>query len=91
MKTAWLRDLEEKVQDASERLGDLRGQNEELQKREAELQERVGELEAQVAELQGRLESAPDAKEVAGWTEERADVRQRVEKLVDHLGELLES
>ncbi len=77
MTTAWLRDLEEKVQEASAQLGDLRAQNDKLQKR--------------VAELEGKLEAAPDAEQVAGWAEERDDIRQRVEKLVGHLDELLES
>ncbi len=76
MTTAWLRDLEEKVQEASAQLGDLRAHNDKLQKR--------------VAELEEKLEAAPDAEQVAGWTEERDDVRQRVEKLVDHLDQLLE-
>ncbi len=76
MATAWLRDLEEKVQEASARLSDLQAQND--------------KLEARVAELEEQLEAAPDAEQVAGWTEERGDIRQRVEKLVDHLGQLLE-
>ncbi|MCP4201778.1 MAG: cell division protein ZapB [bacterium] len=76
MTTAWLRDLEEKVQEASERLGDLQARNDKLQKR--------------ITELEAQLEAAPDAKDVAGWTEERDDIRQRVEKLVGHLGKLLE-
>ncbi len=75
MATAWLRDLEEKVQEASARLGDLQAENERLQKR--------------ISELEEQLEAAPDAEQVAGWTEERDDIRQRVEKLVDHLDQLL--
>ncbi len=82
MKTAWLRDLEEKVQEASERLGDLRAQNDQLQKREAKLKKRVAKLEAQ-------LKKAPDAEQVSGWADERDDIRQRVETLVDHLDRLL--
>ncbi|MCP3995109.1 MAG: cell division protein ZapB [bacterium] len=81
MKTAWLRDLEEKVQEASERLGGLRAENKKLQDRVAKLQNRVAKLEA-------KLKAAPDA-EASGWSEERDDIRQRVEKLVDHLGKLL--
>ena len=77
MSTAWLRDLEEKVQEASAQLGDLRAQNDKLQKR--------------VAELEDQLAAAPDAEQVAGWTEERDDIRQRVEKLVGHLDKLLDS
>ncbi len=77
MTTAWLRDLEEKVQEASTRLSDLRAQNDKLQEH--------------IAELEEKLEASPDAEQVAGWTEEREDVRQRVEKLVDHLDQLLEA
>ena len=76
MSTAWLRDLEEKVQEASAQLSDLRGQNDKLRER--------------VAELEEQLEAAPDAEQIAGWTEERDDIRQRVEKLVGHLDQLLE-
>ncbi len=84
MTTAWLQDLEEKVQEASARLSDMRAENETLKKQVSELQGRVDELEE-------KLEEAPDAEQIAGWTEEREDVRQRVEKLVDHLGQLLEA
>ena len=76
MTTAWLRDLEEKIQEASAQLRQLREHNDQLQK--------------QVVELEEKLESAPDAEQVAGWTEERDDIRQRVEKLVDHLDQLLQ-
>ena len=76
MPIAWLRDLEERVQEASDRLGDLRARNDKLQKR--------------VAELEEKLEAAPGAEQVAGWSEERDDIRRRVEKLVDHLSQLLE-
>ncbi len=75
MTTAWLRDLEERVQEASERLRALQTEN-------AGLKERVGELEAQ-------LQEAPSGKEAAAWTEERGDIKQRVEKLVQHLDDLL--
>jgi len=77
MTTAWLRDLEEKVRATSARLGKLKSQNEKLEKK--------------IADLEAQLEAAPDAEEAAAWTEERDDVRKRVEKLVDHLGNLLES
>ena len=76
MTTAWLRDLEEKVQEASNRLNDLRAENDKLRK--------------QVGKLEKKLETAPDASEVEAWTEERDDVRKRVEVLVDHLDQLLE-
>ena len=77
MSTAWLRDLEEKVQEASAQLSDLRAQNDKLRER--------------VAELEEQLEAAPDAEQIAGWTDERDDIRQRVEKLVGHLDQLLDS
>ena len=98
MTTAWLRDLEEKVQEASERLGDLRSENDKLQKqvdklqnRGDKLQNRGDKLQNRVTELEAQLESAPDAEDLAGWSEERDDIRQRVEKLADHLGQLLEN
>ncbi len=75
MAIAWLRDLEERVQEASAQLGDLRARNEKLVKR--------------VAELEEKLEAVPDAEKVAGWAEERDDIRHRVEKLVGHLDQLL--
>ncbi|MEM7585101.1 MAG: cell division protein ZapB [Acidobacteriota bacterium] len=82
MTAAWLRDLEEKVHEASERLSDARSTNEELRKQNEALQARVSELEAEIAEGSAADQSA--------WEEERADIRSRVEKLADHLGQLLE-
>ena len=76
MTTAWLRDLEDKVQETSGRLKDLRKENEKLRKR--------------VAKLEEELKAAPDADKAAAWAEERDGIRQRVEKLVEHLGEMLE-
>ncbi len=76
MTIAWLRDLEEKVKETSARLGKLQRENEKLEKK--------------VAKLEAQLEAAPGADEAAAWAEERGDIRQRVEKLVDHLGDLLE-
>lgn len=76
MTTAWLRDLEEKVRETSARLGELKSENEKLEKK--------------LAKLESQLEAAPDPDEASAWAEERADVKQRVEKLVDHLGNLLE-
>ena len=75
MTTAWLRDLEEKVQETSGRLKDLHKENEKLRKR--------------VAKLEKELKAAPDGDEAAAWAEERDGIRQRVEKLADHLGEVL--
>ncbi|MEM7352419.1 MAG: cell division protein ZapB [Acidobacteriota bacterium] len=84
MTTAWLRDLEEKVQEASTRLSETRARNAELETQNETLRQQVEDLEA-------RLAAAPPAEEVAAWTEERDDIRQRVEKLADHLGSLLEA
>jgi len=82
MTTAWLRDLEEKVQEASTRLVEARSRATELEAENEKLEQRNGELEAS-------LESAAEAGEAA-WTEERDTIRERVEKLSDHLGKLLE-
>ena len=76
MTTAWLRDLEEKVRETSARLGELKRRN--------------GELAKKLAELEEQLAAAPDPDEAAAWAEERDDIQKRVEKLVDHLGGLLE-
>ena len=83
MTTAWLQDLEERVKATADRLGELRAENGRLEKRLAGRENRVAELEQQLA-------AAPDAEEAAAWVTERDDIRQRVEKLVDHLGEMLE-
>ena len=76
MTTDWLRDLEEKVRETSARLGELRSAN--------------AKLEKKVADLEAKLAAAPDLDETSAWAEERDDIRQRVEKLVGDLGELLE-
>ena len=76
MSTAWLRDLEEKVRETSARLGKLKSRNEKLEKK--------------IAELEAQLEAAPDPDEASAWADERDDIKGRVEKLVDHLGKLLE-
>ena len=81
MSQDWLKDLEEKIELATGRLRELREENERLETRCTELESRVEDLEAQLAESGG----GDDAE----WREEREDIRQRVEKLVDHLGELL--
>lgn len=44
-------------------------------------------LRGQLAELEERLASSSDAD---AWSEEREEIRQRVEKLVEHLSELLD-
>lgn len=83
MTAAWLRDLEEKVLEASSRLQEARVANDELQQKNEALQARVSELESEVAEASSTGDAA--------WTEERDEIRSRVEKLANHLGELLES
>ena len=76
MTKAWLRDLEERVQQASERLRQLAAEN--------------GKLKKRVKELEKRLAAAPGDQEKAAWSGERDEIRQRVEKLVEHLDGLLE-
>jgi len=75
MTKGWLRDLEERVREASTRLQDLRAENEQLR-------EKLGALE-------GRLAATPDEGGAADWAQEREEIRQRVEGLVQHLDELL--
>jgi FtsZ-binding cell division protein ZapB len=71
-----LADLEEKVRSAAEELRRLREENHELR---AE-RERLAELEA----------AQPDPT-AAAWQSERAEVQRRMERLVEHLEELLAS
>ena len=82
MGKAWLRDLEEKVQEAATRLREQKAANDELEERCVRLEERVEELEAQLAEAGGDDGAAE-------WQEERQEIRDRVGKLVDHLEDLL--
>jgi len=44
-------------------------------------------LRGKLAELEERLATSSDAE---SWSEERDEIRQRVEKLVEHLSELLD-
>ena len=82
MSKAWLQDLEEKVQEAASRLREQKAANQELEERCARLEEKVEELEGRLAEN----ETGDDGAE---WQEERQEIRERVEKLVDHLTDLL--
>ncbi|MEO1368465.1 MAG: cell division protein ZapB [Acidobacteriota bacterium] len=82
MNQEWLQNLEEKVQQTAQRLRDVREENEQLEARCKELESKVEDLETQL------LEAAGD-EGGAEWREERDEIRTRVEKLVDHLGELL--
>ncbi|MEM1203856.1 MAG: cell division protein ZapB [Acidobacteriota bacterium] len=81
MSTTWLRELEEKVQEAADRLRHQRAEN-------ARLEARIAELDDRVQELEGQLAQADDSGEAA-WTQEREEIRGRVEKLAQHLGDLL--
>lgn len=76
MSKAWLKDLEEKVQEATARLRELREENDGLRQ--------------QVEELEAQLADRPEGEGGEGWGEEREEIRGRVERLVDHLSELLE-
>ncbi|NJL30070.1 MAG: cell division protein ZapB [Thermoanaerobaculia bacterium] len=76
MTTVWLNDLEEKIREAAKRLAELRSENETLKARVAELETMLGERD-----------SADDG--AAAWTEEREQIRERVERMVEHLEELL--
>ncbi len=75
MTKAWLSDLEERVQQAAERLQKLAAEN--------------GKLKKRVKQLEKRLAAAPDDKKKSAWAGERDEIRQRVEKLVEHLDGLL--
>lgn len=82
MNQEWLQDLEEKVQLAASRLRETREENEQLETR-------CKELESKVEDLENQLLEAGEGSDGAEWQEEREEIRTRVEKLVDHLGELL--
>ncbi|MEM1176922.1 MAG: cell division protein ZapB [Acidobacteriota bacterium] len=82
MSSEWLQNLEEKIQLTAQRLRDLRDENEQLEARCKELESKVEDLETQL------LEAAEEGGG-AEWQEERDEIKTRVEKLVDHLGELL--
>lgn len=97
MTKAWLRDLEERVEGAAEEIRNLRLAKSELQTRanqleedNARLEERADELEKKLASAEERLTDAGSDDGNAEWMEERDEIRGRVEKLVEHLGGLLE-
>ncbi len=73
--TGWLQTLEEKVHAAAGRIQELREENATLRRR--------------VEDLEERLTGAPASEEAARWAEERESIRGRVERLVEHLEELL--
>ena len=89
MTKGWLRDLEERVRQASDRLGELKTENGELKTENGELKTENEELRQKVGELEERLSAAPDPEETAAWNAERDEIRERVEGLVQHLDDLL--
>lgn len=84
--TGWLDALEERVRQAAERLRELGAENDRLR---AEVTRLEAELEAATAARAGRSPDAAVAAEAEAWREERAEVRRRVEGLVERLGDLL--
>lgn len=87
MSESWLEALEDKVREAALELSRHRDEA-------AELRQRAEELEAKVVDLETRLEAAEaatgDDAATAAWLEERDAIRERVERLADHLGDLLD-
>jgi chromosome segregation ATPase len=75
--TAWLQALEEKVHAAAGRIRQLREENATLRQRIEELEERLDQLAA-----------VPVSGEAARWSQEREEIRGRVERLVEHLAGL---
>ncbi len=75
MTIPWLKELEERVQETAERLRETREEN--------------ATLKARVTELEEQLASAPGTDEREAWTEEKGEIRTRVESLAEHLEELL--
>jgi hypothetical protein len=76
----WLGTLEDRVRDAAEELLRLREEN-------GELRARLQRIEAEEASRSGAAGGDADA---SAWAGEREAIRQRVERLVGQLEELLE-
>jgi predicted nucleic acid-binding Zn-ribbon protein len=74
MAIDWLSTLEDKVRAAAERIRSLNEEN-------SALRRRVSELEEQLA--------APEDAGASHWEAERQEIRQRVERLTQHLEELV--
>jgi predicted nucleic acid-binding Zn-ribbon protein len=76
----WLSTLEDKVRAAAERIRSLSEENSSLRR--------------QLSELEEQLAAAPSAATVPSdlgasrWEEERREIRERVERLTQHLEEL---
>lgn len=104
MTKAWLGDLEERVEKAVEQIrslrtlkGELEEKNRQLEEKYSQLEEDHLRLEESVEGLEKKLSEAEEQLANAGtdegaseWLEERNEIRGRVEKLVEHLGDLLE-
>ncbi len=78
MSIPWLKELEERVGEATERLRELRSENDTLKTR--------------ISELEAELEARPDGSADGGdgaWREEKEEIRGRVEKLAGDLEALL--
>ena len=70
----WLSTLEDKVRAAAERIRSLSEENSVLRRRISELEERL---------------AAPEDAGASHWEVERQEIRQRVERLTQHLEELV--
>jgi len=76
----WLSTLEDKVRAAAERIRSLSEEN-------SVLRRQVSELEEQLAAVPAAAE-APSDLGAARWEAERQEIRERVERLTQHLEEL---
>jgi cell division septum initiation protein DivIVA len=77
----WLSPLEDKVRAAAERIRSLNEEN-------AALRRQVSELEEQLATASTAAAAAPSDLGAAQWDAERWEIRERVERLTQHLEEL---
>ena len=80
MTSEWLSTLEDRVRDAAEELRRLREEN-------GELRARLQRIEAEEASRSGAAGAESDG---AVWQGEREAIRERVERLVGQLEDLLE-
>jgi len=84
MAIEWMETLEQRVREAAEEIRRLRTENDALE-------ERIETVERELAQAVARG-ARPDAKEPEGdgaWEQERAEVRSRVERLVQQLEGLI--
>lgn len=89
MSESWLEELEATVRRADETLTALRREKADLEGRVETLEARIGELEAE-RESAGSAEAGGDDEAAAAWSEERQQIRERVEKLTERLEGLLD-